>query len=170
MGLQVLEREKQVFKENPDMQPQLEGYNYIVQRQLRPEARMDIVHELSDLHIVPTSMIDISDGLASELFHLCKNSGIGVVIYEDKIPIDKITYDTAVEFNIDPYTTVLNGGEDYELLFTISQEEFEKIKNHKDITAIGYVTNKEYEAHIVTKGGNKVPLKAQGWNHFSNKS
>jgi len=168
MGLQVLEREKQVYKENPDMQPQLDAYNYIVQRQLKPEARMDIIHELDDLNVVPTSMIDISDGLASELFHICKNSGVGVMIYEDKIPIDKSTFDTAVEFNIDPYTTALNGGEDYELLFTISQEDFEKIKTHRDIMAIGFITKKEYDANMVTKGGNKVPLKAQGWNHFSN--
>lgn len=169
MGLQVLEREKQVFKANPDMQPQLQEYDYIVQRQLKPEARMDIIHELADLNIVPTSMIDISDGLASELFHLCKNSGVGVMIYEDKIPIDKTTYDTAVEFKLDPFTCALNGGEDYELLFTISQEDFEKIKKHHDIATIGYITNREYGANLVTKGGIKVPLKAQGWNHFSPK-
>lgn len=168
MGLQVLEREKQVYKENPEMQPQLEGYDYIVRRQLKPEARMDIIHELADLNIIPTSMIDISDGLASELFHICKSSNVGVMVYEDKIPLDKLSFDTAVEFNIDPYTTALNGGEDYELLFTLGQEDFEKIKNHRDITAIGYITNKEYEANLVTKGGNKVPLKAQGWKHFSN--
>lgn len=166
MGLQVLEREKHVFKDNPEMQPQLKGYDYIVQRQLKPEARMDIIHELADLNVVPTSMIDISDGLASELFHICKNSGVGAMIYEDKLPIDKATFDSAVEFNIDPNTAALNGGEDYELLFTIGQEDFEKIKNHKDITTIGYITNKEYAAHMVTQGGNKIPLKAQGWNHF----
>ncbi|MFC4874760.1 thiamine-phosphate kinase [Negadavirga shengliensis] len=166
MGLQVLEREKQVFLSNPEMQPDLEKYTYITGRQLRPDARMDIVHELRDLEIVPTSMMDISDGLASELFHISKASGVGVMIYEDKLPIDKQTYDTAVEFDLDPITCVLNGGEDYELLFTIRQEDFKKLEKHPDIHFIGHVTKAEEGLFLVTKSGTAVPLQAQGWKHF----
>jgi thiamine-monophosphate kinase len=166
MGLQVLEREKQVFLSNPEMQPQLEDKDYIVQKQLRPEARMDIVHELKELKILPTAMIDISDGLASEILHICKSSGTGATIYEDKLPIDDITYKTAREFNIDPLTCILNGGEDYELLFTIKQEDFPKLKNHPDITVIGHITDKDSGVNLVTKGENVVPVKAQGWVHF----
>jgi thiamine-monophosphate kinase len=166
MGLQVLEREKQVFLSNPEMQPQLEDKDYIVQKQLRPEARMDIVHELRELKILPTAMIDISDGLASEILHICKSSGTGATIYEDKLPIDDITYKTAREFNIDPLTCILNGGEDYELLFTIRQEDFPKLKNHPDITVIGHITDKDSGVNLVTKGENVVPVKAQGWVHF----
>jgi len=166
MGLQVLEREKQVFLTNPEMQPELEGKNYIVERQLKPEARMDVVYELKELGIVPTSMIDISDGLASELLHISKSSGVGVQIFEDKLPIDQLTYDTAMEFNIDPLTCMLNGGEDYELLFTVKQEYFEKIKNHPDISIIGVVKEQGSGANLISKGGNKVALKAQGWVHF----
>lgn len=166
IGLQVLAREKQEFVENPEMQPQLGTYSYIVQRQLKPDARMDIIHELAEQNIVPTSMIDVSDGLASELLHLCRNSGVGVQVYEDKLPIDKQTYDTAVEFGIDPITCVMNGGEDYELLFTISQSEYEKLKNHMDIHFIGYVNEHTNQARLVTKGGNVVDIKAQGFTHF----
>ncbi len=167
IGLQVLEREKEVFLTNPEMEPQLDDYQYIVQRQLKPEARMDIVHELAELQVVPTAMIDVSDGLASEIFHLCKHSEAGVRIYEDKLPIDKQTYDTAVEFKLDPITSVLNGGEDYELLFTISQDDFAKLEKHPDIHFIGEVLSKDDGASIVTKGGNSVPLQAQGWKHFN---
>lgn len=166
LGLQVLEREKAVFKANPEMQPDLEKYDYIVKRQLKPSARMDVIYELKDLEVTPTSMIDISDGLASELFHLAKNSQVGITIYEDKLPIAKMAYDTAVEFNLDPITCALNGGEDYELLFTISQNDFEKIKNHPDIATIGYVDKKENGLKMVTKSGNTVALQAQGWKHF----
>ncbi|MEM7106901.1 MAG: thiamine-phosphate kinase [Bacteroidota bacterium] len=166
LGLQVLEREKQVFLTNPEMQPQLDKYDYIVQRQLKPEARMDIVHELSDLNVVPTSMIDISDGLGSELLHLSKASGLGVQIFEDKLPVDKQTYDTGRELNIDATTAALNGGEDYELLFTVNQNDYEKIKLHADIHFIGHM-HKESNSNIMqTKGGNAVPLSAQGWNHY----
>ena len=129
LGLQVLEREKEVFQANPNMQPELEKYDYVVGRQLKPEARMDIIYELEEKNVVPTSMIDISDGLASELFHLAKNSKTGIKIFEDKIPVDSMTYDTAIEFKVDPITAALNGGEDYELLFTISPTDFEKLKN-----------------------------------------
>lgn len=166
MGLQVLERERQVFLANPDMQPQLENYQYVVQRQLRPEARMDIIHEFRELGLVPTSMIDISDGLASEIFHLREHSKVGFRVFEDKLPIDKETYDTACEFKLDPTTCALNGGEDYELLFTISQDDYEKLKNHADIHFIGQATDNPDVVDMVTNGENVVPLKAQGWNHM----
>jgi thiamine-monophosphate kinase len=166
MGLQVLEREKQVFLENPDMQPQIEGYSTIVGRQLKPEARMDIIHELREMDVLPTSMIDVSDGLASDLFHICKQSNAGAAIYEDKLPIDEQTYQTAGSFKIDPVTCVLNGGEDYELLFTIKQDDFDKLKNHPDIHFIGYIQEIKKGINLVTKSGNVVPLRAQGWDHF----
>ena len=166
IGLQVLEREKQVFLANPNMQPDLKKYPYVTERQLKPIARMDIIHELADMNVKPKAMIDISDGLASELFHLAKQSDVGFFIYEDKLPIDKQTYDTAVEFNIDPITAVMNGGEDYELLFSISQDDFEKLKNHPDIHFIGYAAEKEKGINLVTKNQNVVPIKAQGWDHF----
>lgn len=169
VGLQVLEREKEVFVANPEMQPDLEKYKYVAQRQLKPVARMDLIYELEELGVVPHAMIDISDGLASELFHLSNRSNIGFNIYEDKLPIDKQTYDTAVEFNLDPYTCVLNGGEDYELLFTIPQSDFEKIKNHPDIHFIGYAQDKEKGLNLITKMNQVVPLKAQGWDHFNEK-
>jgi thiamine-monophosphate kinase len=166
MGLQVLHREKQVFLADPDMQPNIEKYEYIVGRQLKPEARTDIVFDLEEASVRPTSMIDVSDGLASELFHLSKNSGVGVRIYEDKLPIDQQTYETAVEFNLDPVTCALNGGEDYELLFTINKDDQEKIKNHPDIHMIGYVHERKSENILITKNGNVAPLRAQGWDHF----
>ncbi|GAA0194519.1 thiamine-phosphate kinase [Fulvivirga kasyanovii] len=166
IGLQILEREKQVFMANPDMQPQLDKYDYIVQRQLKPEARMGVVHELAELDIVPSSMIDISDGLASELLHLSRQSGMGMKIYEDKLPIDKQTYDTAVELGIDPTTAALNGGEDYELLFTVSMDDMEKLKKHADIHFIGYVQSSDKGNIMATKGGNEVEVTAQGWSHF----
>ncbi|WP_420388657.1 thiamine-phosphate kinase [Roseivirga sp.] len=167
IGLQVLEREKQTFLANPDMQPQLDKYQYIVQRQLKPSARMDIIHELKELDIVPTSMMDISDGLASEVFHLSKHSQVGFAVYEDQLPIDKQTYDTAVEFNLDPITAVLNGGEDYELLFTIKQEDHPKLEKHRDIHFIGHAQTLDKGNVLITKNGNHVPLKAQGWDHLS---
>lgn len=167
MGLQILEREKEVFQADPNMQPSLEKYEYLVSRQLKSIARADIVFELDELGVKPTSMIDISDGLASELFHIAKNSEVGIRIYEDKIPVDEVTFNTAaMEFKIDPITAALNGGEDYELLFTISQADFEKVKNHADIHMIGYVHEKKNELTMITKGGNVVALQAQGWNHF----
>jgi thiamine-monophosphate kinase len=166
MGLQVLEREKQAFLANPDMQPELEGKDYIVQRQLKPEARVDIVKELATLDIFPTSMIDISDGLASEILHLCKASGKGVDLFEEKFPIDPLTYETAREFDLDPLTVMMNGGEDYELLFTIGQADFEKIKNNPSISPIGYIREAEAGANIITKAGNSFQIKAQGWKHF----
>ncbi|HPM31557.1 MAG TPA: thiamine-phosphate kinase [Chryseolinea sp.] len=166
MGLQILEREKEVFLSNPDMQPGIEQYEYLVGRQLKAEARTDIVFELEELGIQPTSMIDVSDGLASELFHIAKNSNVGVRIFEDKIPIDHLTFETAIEFKMDPITCALNGGEDYELLFTIGQDDFEKVKNHADIHFIGYVHEKKEQNIMITKAGTPVPLQAQGWDHF----
>ncbi len=166
LGLQVLAREKQVFLSNPDMQPDLEKYEYLVGRQLKPEARMDIIHELRDKNCLPTSMIDISDGLASELFHLGKNSNLGVKIFEDKVPIDHDTFETAIEFKLDPITCALHGGEDYELLFTISPADYDKIKNHPDIHFIGHMHNDPTQHVLVTKQQTVVPLKAQGWKHF----
>lgn len=166
MGLQVMEREKQEFLANPDMQPKLDKYDYIVGRQLRPKARMDIVHEFAELNILPTAMIDVSDGLASDIFHICKQSGLGVAIYEDKLPIEKQAYETAAELSIDPNSCALNGGEDYELLFTIGQDDFEKIKNHEDINTIGYMQAKEKGKTFVTRSNNVIELTAQGWKHF----
>lgn len=166
VGLQILEREKAVYLSNPEMQPELDKYEYCVSRQLKPEARMDIIYELADLGILPTSMIDISDGLASELLHLSKNSGVGMRVFEDKIPIHEEAFNTAVEFKLDPFTCALNGGEDYELLFTISQTDFEKVKNHADIHFIGYVHPDPKQNVLITKNNNVVPLKAQGWEHF----
>ncbi|MHA7129023.1 thiamine-phosphate kinase [Algoriphagus namhaensis] len=166
VGLQILEREKQVYLANPDMKPELDKYTLVTGRQLRPDARMDIIHELKELGVKPTSMMDISDGLASEIFHICKASYVGATIYEDKLPIDKQTFDTAVELNLDPITCVLNGGEDYELLFTISQEDFPKLEKHADIHFIGHITKPEEGKYLVTKSGTAVQIKAQGWKHF----
>lgn len=166
IGLQVLEREKEVFQTNPQMQPDLEKYEYLVGRQLKPEARMDIVHELAEKNIVPTAMIDISDGLASELLHLAKNSNVGIKIFEDKIPIDSLSYDTAIEFKIDPTTAALNGGEDYELLFTIKASDFERLKNHPDIHFIGHTHDNGNQQVMISKMGTVVHIQAQGWKHF----
>lgn len=166
VGLQVLNREKQVFLANPDMQPQLDAYDYIVKRQLKPEARMDIIYELEEMKIIPTAMIDVSDGLASELLHICRKSKCGVHIFEDKLPIDKVTYETAAEFEMNPTTCALNGGEDYELLFTIKQSDFEIIKNHADISLIGYITKESEGAKLVTTSGTVATITAQGFTHF----
>jgi thiamine-monophosphate kinase len=167
LGLQILEREKQIYIENPGVQPDLEGFDYILERQLKPEARVDIVDLLAQLHVKPTAMIDVSDGLSSELLHICKQSGVGCTIYEDKLPIDPVTYDTARELNLDPTTCMLNGGEDYELLFTVSIDDFDKIKHNPSITIIGHVTAKEEGANLVPANGPMIPLQAQGWNALS---
>ena len=167
LGLQVLAREKEVFLSNPNQQPELDKYNYVVKRQLRPEARMDLVYELRDQQVVPTAMIDISDGLASEIFHLSKQSGVGFRIYEENLPIDQQTYETAVEFHLSPITCALNGGEDYELLFTIRQGDYEKIKNQADIHSIGYAQSLDQGLQLATKAGQLVDIQAQGWSHFT---
>ena len=166
MGLQVLEREKRVFLADPEAQPELDNYEYVVQRQLRPEARLDVVHELRELGLTPTSMIDISDGLASEVMHLCAASGTGARVFTDNIPVANPTLEAAAEFNLDPLTCALNGGEDYELLFTLPLAAYEKIKNHPDITIIGHLTEKNDAVNLVTKAGQAVPLQAQGWKAF----
>jgi thiamine-monophosphate kinase len=167
MGLQVLEREKEVFKVNPNNQPDLDAYTYIIERQLKPEARKDIIKLLKDLDVKPTSMIDISDGLSSEIMHLCKHSNVGCDLYENKIPLDPQVISSCEEFNIDSTTIALNGGEDYELLMTISQEDFPKIKANPNLTVIGYITEKNAGMHLVTRAEMKIPLKAQGWNAIS---
>ncbi len=165
-GFQLLEREKRVYMDNPSVQPDLAGYDYIVERQLKPEARKDIIEIFKILDILPTSMIDISDGLASECFHLAKHSGMGITLYEDKIPIDPTTYNFARELDLDPTLCALSGGEDYELLFTLKQADFEKINSHPDFSIIGYVTEKSEGMNLISKGGNKHELKAQGWRAF----
>ena len=166
LGLQILEREKRVFVTNPEIQPDLKGHDYILKRQLRPEARKDIIDAFKELKLSPTSMIDVSDGLSSEALHLCKKSNTGCVIYEAKIPIDPSTYHTAISLGIDPTLCALNGGEDYELLFTISPSEVEKIENNPDFTIIGYMTEPEEKTMFISKSGNRYPLQAQGWKHF----
>lgn len=164
MGLQLLEREKAVFKENPKIQPDLEGKDYILERQLKPEARTDVISLFKKLDVKPTSMIDISDGLSSEILHLCTQSEVGVELYEDKLPLDQMTFETAREFNLDPSVCALNGGEDYELLFTIDLGDYEKIKNQADITIIGHITPASKGRNFVTKSGTVHELTAQGWN------
>lgn len=166
MGLQVLEREKEVFKVNPNNQPDLEPYSYIVERQLKPEARKDIVELLAKLEVKPTAMIDISDGLSSEILHLCKNSGVGCALYENKIPLDPTVISTCEEFKMDGTMIALSGGEDYELLFTIDQADFPKIKGNPHLTVIGHMTDKSQGANLVTRAETMIPLKAQGWNSF----
>ncbi|WP_442794237.1 thiamine-phosphate kinase [Pelobium manganitolerans] len=166
VGLQLLEREKQVFLSNPNIQPDLEGKDYIVERQLKPEARIDIVDLLAKLEIKPTSMIDVSDGLASEILHITSQSKKGCKIYEEKIPLDPMTVDTAREFGLDPTVCALSGGEDYELLFTIKQADYDKMKHDVDISIIGYITEESAGNYLITKSGNIHELKAQGWNAF----
>jgi len=163
-GLLVLQREKSAFVANEEMQPDLEGNEYILERQLKPESRTDVIQILRNLSIKPTSMIDISDGLASEVKHICKQSNVGATLYEDKIPIDQQTWDTARKFDLDPTTCALNGGEDYELLFTIHQDDFEKIKNVSEISIIGHITQKSEGVNLITKNGVSTIIKAQGWD------
>jgi thiamine-monophosphate kinase len=166
MGLQVLEREKEVFKANPNIQPDLDGHDYILQRQLKPQARLDVVGYLKELGVKPTSMIDISDGLASEVLHLCKASNVGCHVYDEKIPIDAKTAMVAMDFNLDPSMCALNGGEDYELLFTINQKDVELIQSNPNFTIIGHVTNAADGIYYIDKSGSAVTLRAQGWKQF----
>ena len=167
MGLQILEREHSVYLKNPNMQPEMEGYDYILERQLKPEARTDIKGILEELGVKPTSMIDVSDGLASEILHLSDKSKVGFRIYEEKIPMDELTISTADEFNLNPVMTALNGGEDYELLFTISQSDFDKIKNNPDFTIIGHAVEEEQGNYLVLRGSNELAeLTAQGWDAY----
>ncbi len=166
VGLQLLEREKKIYLENPNIQPDLEGKDYIVERQLKPEARKDVVEFLKSIKVKPTAMIDVSDGLASEIKHICEQSKKGCHIYEEKIPIDPMTYDTAREFGLDPTVCALSGGEDYELLFTIKQADYDKIKDSPDISVIGHITDAASGCQLITKSGNQHEIKAQGWNAF----
>lgn len=170
MGLQILEREHSVYLANPDMQPEMEGYDYILERQLKPEARTDIKKTLKELDIQPTAMIDVSDGLSSEILHLSDQSKVGFHLYEEKIPMDELTISTAEELNLNPVMCALSGGEDYELLFTIAPEDFEKIRNHPDFSIIGHAVDLAQGNYLVARGSNElIPLNAQGWDAFLNK-
>ena len=169
VGLQLLEREKKIFMESPGVQPDLGGNDYILERQLKPEARKDIPPLLKMLKVKPTAMIDISDGLASEILHICTQSEVGCNLYEEKIPIDPATYTMAREFNLDPTVCALSGGEDYELLFTIDSSDFPKIKANPDITVIGHMTSKREGVNLISKGGTSTPITAQGWDSLLQK-
>ncbi len=168
LGLQVLEREKKVFEVNPNAQPDLAPYTYLIERQLKPEARKDIPSLLNDLEVLPTAMIDISDGLSSEIIHLCKQSQVGCNLYEDKIPLDPQVISTCEEFKLDSTTVALSGGEDYELLFTIKQDDFPKIKGNPNLTVIGHITAQKEGMHLITRANTKIPLIARGWNAMKN--
>lgn len=171
MGLQILEREHAVYLANPNMQPEMEGYDYILERQLKPEARTDAKKTLEELDILPTAMMDISDGLASEILHLSDQSKVGFRLYEEKIPMDSLTISTAEEFNLNPVVAALSGGEDYELLFTISPNDFEKIKNHPDFTIIGHAVDLDQGNYMVLRGSNELSqITAQGWDAFLKKN
>ncbi len=169
VGLLFLEREKKIFMESPGVQPDLEGESYVIGRLLKPEARKDIVEFLAQQEIMPTSMMDISDGLSSEILHICKESNLGCVLYEDKIPVHEDMKKAAFKFEIDPTACALSGGEDYELLFTISQNEYDKLVLNEQISVVGYMTDAEQGATIITKGGGKHAITAQGWNHLKQK-
>ena len=166
VGLLFLEREKKIFLESPSVQPDLEGESYVIGRLLKPEARKDIIEFFEKNDIVPTSMMDISDGLSSEILHICKQSNLGCVLYEEKIPIAEDMRRAAFKFEIDPTACALSGGEDYELLFTIPQSEYDKLVLNEDISVVGYMADPEEGAHIITKGGSKHAITAQGWNAF----
>ncbi len=169
LGLLLLERENKIFQENPDLQPKLDGYNYILERQLKPEPRTDIVKKLKSLNILPTSMIDVSDGLASEIMHLCISADLGASIYDEKLPINQETVRMCEELNLDTTTSVINGGEDYELLFTIKQDDYDKIKDIEEVSVIGYMSAKEEGINLITRSGSKHEIVAQGWDAFVNK-
>jgi thiamine-monophosphate kinase len=164
MGLMILEREKQVFKSDPNLQPDFEGNEYILGRQLKPEARQDILKVLEGTKVTPTAMIDISDGLASDIMHICKGSELGCKLYEDKLPISQEVMKAAMQFKISSTTAALNGGEDYELLFTIAQDDYEKIKDIMGISVIGHMTEQQEGMSIIADNGEQIELKAQGWD------
>ncbi|WP_435414156.1 thiamine-phosphate kinase [Polaribacter aestuariivivens] len=164
LGLQVLEREKQVFKVNPQNQPDLDNYTYLIERQLKPEARKDIAGLLKELEVKPTSMIDISDGLSSELFHICTQSKVGCKIYEDKLPLDPQVISACEEFELDSTMVALSGGEDYELLFTVPISDFDRIKGNPNFSIIGHITAENQGLQLITRANQEIELKAQGWN------
>jgi thiamine-monophosphate kinase len=166
LGLTLLEREKKIWIENPQIQPDLEGEKYIVGRLLKPEARKDIAEFFEKNNITPTSMIDVSDGISSDVLHVCKQSSLGCRIYEDKLPVAEETKQAAFKFGLDPTVCALNGGEDYELLFTLKQEDYDKIVINEEISVIGYMTSLEEGTKFFTKGGNTFDIIAQGWNAF----
>jgi thiamine-monophosphate kinase len=167
MGLQVLKRENEVFKVNPKNQPDLSPYSYVIERQLKPEARKDIRELLEKLEVTPTSMIDISDGLSSEILHLCRSSKVGVKLFEEKIPLDPTVISSCEEFQLDSTTVALNGGEDYELLFTLKQEDFSKIKANPHLSIIGHMTSEDVGKHIITRAEQAIPLIARGWSSIA---
>jgi thiamine-monophosphate kinase len=167
LGLTLLEREKKIFIESPGVQPDLENQQYVIGRMLKPEARKDIIEFFADNEILPTAMMDVSDGLSSEILHICRQSGLGCVLYEEKIPIHEDTRNAAFKFELDPTACALSGGEDYELLFTLAQSEYDKLVLHEQISVIGYMTEPEKGMKIITKGGNTFDITAQGWNAFS---
>ena len=166
IGLLFLEREKKIFLESPQVQPDLENESYVIGRLLKPKARKDIIEFLEQQQVLPTSMMDISDGLSSEILHICEKSGVGCVIYEEKIPISEDSRNAAYKFEIDPTACALSGGEDYELLFTIKQDDYEKLTLNEQISVIGYIAEADQGAKIKTKGGNTFDVTAQGWNAF----
>ena len=166
LGLQILEREKRLFLENPEIQPELDNQKYLVGRQLKPEARKEIVEYLAEMGLKPTAMMDVSDGLSSDMLHICQQSGVGCEIQESRVPVSEDAYEQAIKFNMDPITCALNGGEDYELLFTIDSEDETKLAGHPYISVIGQITDKELGVTLLTKGGNRHNLTAQGWKHF----
>jgi thiamine-monophosphate kinase len=165
--LRQVAKKKKLTDANPQLQPDLAGHDYILERQLKPEARKDIIEMFKALEIVPTAMIDVSDGLASEIFHLADQSKMGITIYEEKIPIDTQTIDPAVSFDLNPSIVALNGGEDYELLMTIPIEYFEQIKSHPDFTIIGHATEFPMTFKLNTRAGNAFDIQAQGWQHIN---
>lgn len=166
LGLLLMEREKKIFMESPSVQPDLENQDYILRRLLKPEARKDIISFFEDNDILPTSMMDISDGLSSEILHICKQSNAGCVIHEDKIPVAEASRQFAFKLDLDPTACALSGGEDYELIFTIKQEDYDKIVLNEQISVIGYITEPAEGRHIITRSGNKHALTAQGWRAF----
>lgn len=167
LGLTLMEREKKIYQENPNIQPDLEGESYIVGKLLKPEARKDIIDFFGKNEIIPTAMMDVSDGISSEVLHICKQSGLGARIYEEKLPIADASRKAAFKFGLDPTVCALNGGEDYELIFTIRQEDHDKIVLNEEISVIGYMTEITEGVKLLTKGGNNFDLKAQGWNAFN---
>ncbi|MBL7801454.1 MAG: thiamine-phosphate kinase [Chitinophagales bacterium] len=167
LGLQLLEREKRIFLEDQNITPDLESEKYLVGRQLKPEARKDIIDFFEEMNLQPTAMIDVSDGISSDILHICSQSKVGCQIYEDEIPIVEETAERALTFNLDPTTCAMNGGEDYELLFTIDEADETKLVDVPGISIIGKIVEKEEGCLLVTKGGNRVAITAQGWNHFS---
>lgn len=166
LGLQILEREKRIYLEHPEVQPEMENAEYLIGKQLKPEARKEVIQFFKDMNLKPTSMMDLSDGLSSDIFHICKQSGVGCELNETAIPVSEDAYNMALKFNLDPITCALNGGEDYELLFTIEPEEETKLNGEETFSIIGQITKKESGCVLITRSNNRHQLQAQGWKHF----